>query len=124
MSVIAVEGDINRVSAFIKPESMSRESVAKRVRGFADMYENKPEGSEEQAIQKRKENYSSLVNDFYDLATTFYEFGWGQSFHFAPRKSWESFETSIHRHEMYLAHRINLNKGMTGNLLALPLHFY
>jgi len=112
MSGIAAEGNIKRVTAFIQPESMSREAVSKRVGNYADLYQ-KPGGSEETAIQKRKENYASLVNDFYDLVTTFYEYGWGQSFHFAPRKSWESFETSIHRHEMYLAHRIHLYKGMT-----------
>jgi len=53
-----------------------------------------------------------MINNFYDLVTSFYEYGWGQSFHFAPRKKWESFEVSIHRHEMYLAHRLNLFKGM------------
>lgn len=25
------------------------------------------------------------VNKYYDLVTSFYEFGWGESFHFAPR---------------------------------------
>jgi len=112
MSRIAVEGEFKRVTAFIQPESMSRESVAKRVGSYSGLYD-KPGGSEETAVLKRKEKYASLVNDFYDLVTTFYEYGWGQSFHFAPRKSWESFETSIHRHEMYLAHRIHLYKGMT-----------
>jgi sterol 24-C-methyltransferase len=112
MGDLAVEGDIKRLTSFIKPESMSREAVAKNVDRYEDLYE-KPGGSEEAAIQKRKENYTSLVNNFYDLVTSFYEYGWGQSFHFAPRKTWESFETSIHRHEMYLAHRIGLFKGMT-----------
>lgn len=54
-----------------------------------------------------------MINNFYDLVTSFYEYGWGQSFHFAPRKKWESFEVSIHRHEMYLAHRLGLFAGMT-----------
>ena len=115
MSGIAVEGEFSRAKAFIQPESMSREAVAKRVDSYAGLYQ-KPGGSEERAVQQRKENYASLVNNFYDLVTTFYEFGWGQSFHFAPRKSWESFETSIHRHEMYLAHKIRLYEGMTGKL--------
>jgi len=112
MTDLAVEGDIKRTAAIIAPESMSREAVAKNVDKYADLY-SKPGGSEDKAIQKRKENYTSLVNNFYDLVTNFYEFGWGQSFHFAPRKTWESFETSIHRHEMYLAHRIHLFAGMT-----------
>jgi len=63
--------------------------------------------------EERKKNYANMINAFYDVVTNFYEFGWGESFHFAPRKIWESFETSIRRHEMYLAHRIHLFEGMT-----------
>jgi len=55
-----------------------------------------------------------LVNEFYDLVTAFYEFGWGQSFHFAPRHKWESFQASIARHEMWLAHKLQLEKGKLG----------
>jgi len=53
----------------------------------------------------------SMVNSFYNMVTDIYEFGWGQSFHFAPRHKWESFATSIMRHEMYLAYRLGLAKG-------------
>jgi len=67
--------------------------------------------SEGATVEDRNKNYMPLVNQFYDLVTTFYEFGWGQSFHFAPRRNWESFEASIFRHEFYLAHRLELNKG-------------
>ena len=35
-------------------------------------------------LESRKEHYQSLINHYYDLVTDFYEFGWGQSFHFAP----------------------------------------
>jgi hypothetical protein len=28
------------------------------------------------------------VNKYYDLATSFYEYGWGESFHFAHRYKW------------------------------------
>lgn len=41
-----------------------------------------------------------------DLATLFYEWGWGQSFHFANRHKDESFAQSIKRHEYYLASRL------------------
>lgn len=30
-------------------------------------------------------SYMDMVNKYYDLATSFYEFGWGESFHFAHR---------------------------------------
>jgi len=48
------------------------------------------------------------VNSFYDLVTDFYEWGWGQSFHFAPRLVGETFEESILRSEYYLALRANI----------------
>ena len=40
-----------------------------------------------------------FVNKFYSLITDFYEYGWGESFHFAAREVGESFEASIIRQE-------------------------
>eukprot|EP00246_Nothoceros_aenigmaticus_P006168 TRINITY_DN18951_c0_g1_i1.p1 TRINITY_DN18951_c0_g1~~TRINITY_DN18951_c0_g1_i1.p1 ORF type:complete len:344 (+),score=41.99 TRINITY_DN18951_c0_g1_i1:158-1189(+) len=60
----------------------------------------------------RKSNYSDMVNKYYDLATSFYEYGWGQSFHFAPRWSGESLRESIKRHEHFLALHLGLKPGM------------
>ncbi len=36
--------------------------------------------------EERKANYEEVVNSYYDLATDFYEYGWGQSFHFACQR--------------------------------------
>jgi sterol 24-C-methyltransferase len=63
------------------------------------------------ASTERNKEYKSLVNSYYDLATLFYEAGWGQSFHFANRYSFESFAESIRRHEYYLASKL----GVSGN---------
>ncbi len=38
-----------------------------------------------------------FVDKFYSLITDFYEYGWGESFHFAAREIGESFEASIIR---------------------------
>jgi sterol 24-C-methyltransferase len=46
-----------------------------------------------------------------ELATLFYEWGWGQSFHFAEQRKGETFIQSIKRHEWYLAGRLGVNKG-------------
>jgi len=43
------------------------------------------------------------------LVTDFYEYGWGESFHFAPRLRFETFLESLRRHEYYLALRLGLN---------------
>ena len=40
--------------------------------------------------------------------TDFYETGWGQSFHFAPRGKQETFRESIIRHEHFLALKLNI----------------
>ncbi|KAH7365397.1 hypothetical protein KP509_18G025100 [Ceratopteris richardii] len=61
---------------------------------------------------QRKSKYADMVNKYYDLATSFYEYGWGQSFHFAHRLSTETLQESIKRHEHFLALRLNLRPGM------------
>ncbi len=62
-------------------------------------------------VETRKQQYTTLVNQYYDLATDFYEFGWGQHFHFAPRFKHEKFLDSLLRHERYLARRLRLYPG-------------
>mmetsp|Transcript_29262 Transcript_29262/g.35649 ORF Transcript_29262/g.35649 Transcript_29262/m.35649 type:complete len:393 (+) Transcript_29262:147-1325(+) len=62
---------------------------------------------------ERNKEYKSLVNSYYDLATLFYEVGWGQSFHFANRYPFESFKESIRRHEYYLASKLGLSERGT-----------
>jgi sterol 24-C-methyltransferase len=63
-------------------------------------------------VEERREKYATLVNHYYDLVTDFYEFGWGQSFHFAARYRGESLAQSILRHEHYLALKLGLGAGM------------
>jgi len=57
------------------------------------------------SVEGRNAAYVDLVNSYYNLATDFYEWGWGQSFHFAEKYAGESFNQSIARHEYYLAAR-------------------
>lgn len=61
--------------------------------------------------EERKANYTDMVNKYYDLVTSFYEFGWGQSFHFAQRWKGESLRESIKRHEHFLALQLGLKPG-------------
>ncbi|CAF3727088.1 unnamed protein product [Rotaria sp. Silwood1] len=53
----------------------------------------------------------NLVTSYYSLVTDFYEYGWGQSFHFANRFHDETLAESIQRHESYLALKMNLKAG-------------
>ena len=57
-------------------------------------------------------DYRTFNNLYYDLVTDFYEYGWGRSFHFAPRVPGESFKTSLARHEHFLALKLGLSPRM------------
>ena len=59
-----------------------------------------------------KSQHKTINNLYYDLVTDFFEYGWGKSFHFAPRVPGESFKASLARHEHYMAHVLGLKPGM------------
>ncbi len=82
--------------------------VATRARDYDRRYGGAARGG----LDERKADYRNFENTYYDLVTDFYEYGWGRSFHFAPRVHSESFAASIARHEHYLAHRLDLQPGM------------
>ncbi|KAL3296047.1 sterol 24-c-methyltransferase [Colletotrichum asianum] len=62
--------------------------------------------------EARAAEYDSLTRQYYNLVTDFYEYGFGQSFHFCRPAIAESFKQGIARHEHYLAHMIDIKKGM------------
>lgn len=80
-----------------------------KVKDAVDSYENY-HASFGGDVEKRKKYYADLTNKYYDLSTSFYEYGWGQSFHFAPRNGEESHKESLKRHEHYLALRLKIGK--------------
>ena len=64
-------------------------------------------------LAARKRAYDIVANNFYDLVTDFYQFGWGNSFHFASRKKGESLKQSLARCEQYFAAELELEPGKT-----------
>ena len=64
------------------------------------------------SLEQRKDRYHAVVDHYYNLATDFYEFGWGRSFHFAPRRRGESFNESLLRHEHFLAEQLAMTSDM------------
>jgi len=54
----------------------------------------------------RQKNYQKIVNNYYNVSTLFYEWGWGPSFHFAPLKEGEPFQSSLQRHELALVSEV------------------
>lgn len=105
---MAMEGQLSRITAIT-----ANDAVKADVGETFDNYKQLFDDSDGTSSQRRNENYMQMVNDFYNMVTDFYEFGWGHSFHFAPRHKWETFAASIARSEMYMAHKLKLEPGMS-----------
>ncbi len=90
-----------RLLAF--PHSRAGDGASKRYQSFF---------SNSNTAEDRKAGYQRLVDDYYSLATDFYEFGWGRSFHFAARRKRESHTDSLRRHEQRLGLQLGLAAGM------------
>lgn len=78
-----------------------------KVNDWIDQYNNLHD-DDKAGVSGRNQSYTTLVNAYYELATLFYEWGWGQSFHFAYMLKGETFKQSIARHEYYLAGRLGV----------------
>ena len=61
---------------------------------------------------RRAADYRDLVENYCKLVTDLFEYGWGDSFHFAPRVPGESFRASLTRHQHFIAHMLGLRPGM------------
>mmetsp|Transcript_9819 Transcript_9819/g.19300 ORF Transcript_9819/g.19300 Transcript_9819/m.19300 type:complete len:336 (-) Transcript_9819:44-1051(-) len=62
--------------------------------------------------QDDEKNYAPVVKSFYaSVATSLYEYGWGKSFHFAPRNKGEGFHASLLRQEHWLAGQLGIRPG-------------
>jgi len=85
--------------------SLSRSKKHGKIGGYTNQYDG------DKSAEDRNADYASLVNDYYDLATEFYEWGWGTCFHFANQFQGESFRDAIRRHEYYLAGRLGVKRG-------------
>ena len=75
-------------------------------------YEDRFRAAGDDVTTNDGENYRAVNNLYYNLVTDFYEYGWGRSFHFAPRMHGESFKASLARHERNIAHALELKPGM------------
>ena len=53
-----------------------------------------------------------LVSRFYDVVTRFYEFAWGATFHFSPRRPGESLGASQRRHDEEIGELLRLRPSM------------
>jgi len=86
---------------------LKAEEVDKTVKTYWDNWDQDL-ATNEANREQRVSNYEKITNAYYNLATDFYEYGWGQSFHFARMFRSDSLQTAIARHEHYLALRMGL----------------
>lgn len=91
----------------IHAEAAVRAEVERHAVEFERQYGPRSRGG----LDQRNTDYRRFANTYYDLVTDFYEYGWGKSFHFAPRAPGEAFAASLARHEHYLAHVLGLRPG-------------
>lgn len=83
----------------------SNNVVQKEISFYNSLFENPTD------VDKRKDEYQNLVKNYYSLSTDFFEYGWGQSFHFANRFHGETLAESIQRHESYLPLKSHMKAG-------------
>lgn len=101
-----MDGDLGKVRHLIsKQKDDKRVEMGKQIGEYTDLFDKS-------SADDRKGSYANVVNKYYDLATDFYEIGWGTSFHFAPRHKMETLDSSIARHEYWLAMRLGLKENM------------
>ncbi|OXV11777.1 hypothetical protein Egran_00462 [Elaphomyces granulatus] len=96
--------------------AMSRKDTAAQkaaIEEYFKHWDNKAAEDETEETRKaRRAEYATLTRHYYNLATDFYEYGWGSSFHFCRFARGEPFRQAIARHEHYLAHMMGLREGM------------
>ena len=89
-------------------DSLGDSGVAPTVSAYEDHFKN-PNDLGPKTQEGHHEKFNNL---YYDLVTDFFEYGWGRSFHFAPRVPGESFKASLARHERNMAQKLQLEPGM------------
>lgn len=73
---------IGRTLSLFKKFSVQERSRNIEVKEWINEY-NTLHDDDKKGVSERNSAYATLVNAYYELATSFYEWGWGQSFHFA-----------------------------------------
>ncbi len=89
-------------------DKLSPSGVAETFREYEQRFGKAKRGE----LQEEDGASGKVTELYYDVVTDFYEYGWGRSFHFAPRVPGESFKASLARHEHYLAYVLELKPGM------------
>jgi len=108
-----VEEESGIITSLKKFTQKNEKIHAKTVDVYYSNWDDKKDiKNNDESVQKRRVNAQTMTNAYYDLVTDFYEYGWGQSFHFCKMYKGDTFEENTNRHEAYLAVKLGLKKGM------------
>jgi len=86
------------------------QEVSTKVDGYSNFFSG--DISSEEKVELRKESAKEMTSTYYDLVTDFYQYGWGDSFHFGPIYRGRSFQQCLVDHEHYLSDKMDLKAGM------------
>ena len=96
------------VSLLKTPE---RSKVSAKADDYLRIYDSKLTDADRKAEFRAASGGKAVTNHYYDLATDFYEYGWGESFHFSTLNKGESREHSFAKHEYRLALKLGIKAG-------------
>ena len=94
----------------LKPVDQNKK-VAQTADDYCRFYDNKK--ADEDLETERVADSANLASSYYDMATDFFEYGWGESFHFCTLDKGDSMEHAIAKHEYRLALKLGLRPGDT-----------
>lgn len=98
-------------------DEVEKTAETKEIGVALDEFRDMQSGYSEQPQQDKVKIQPRIVSRFYDVVTNFYEYGWGTSFHFAPRAGGESLAASQRRMQEEIVRLLGLEAGMiTGDI--------
>ena len=97
-----------RITGLLKQERRPQGEISDTVDSYLHYYDEK-KGSK---VAERKQNAAEMTTKFYNIVTDFYEYGWGQSFHFNPVRRGNSFKDAQVTHQHRLALKAKIGAGM------------
>ncbi|CAG8478662.1 10920_t:CDS:2 [Paraglomus brasilianum] len=105
-----VDSEIGLFGKIASKDHAAHEAVVKSYTSYWKA--DDPQAETEDERNARSSEAATLTNTYYNIATDFYEYGWGNCFHFCRFHLGESFYQSIARHEHYLAMYLNVRPDM------------
>ena len=86
--------------------------IQETVTSYSDHFAEKGEKETDFDYKSRNEKSSDIARSFYTLVTDFYEYGYGECFHFAPVPDGKTFDECIVDYECDIAKDLKARPGM------------